>query len=409
MERVDVRALLALPVTCGVLLGAPAGAAQEPGILPHHAEVVVEAAVLGTPSSLVVGPNGTLVVADPSSGLVRISETGGDNLRPLEMDAPSEGVFPHRLGWSGGRIWVLDRPPTTAVFIDGRGTVVSRTDVDLPGRAGAVQGLRVLGIRADENLVVETAASGLSLALADPRVRLEELEEWFPPQIVPTGAVDELPVWLTSPAGSVLDTIATLKQRHRVGVARFSSDAVAAGEARITQFSQPFADHDVVAVDPASNRLAVVDRMVDETRSETHYRVRQIQSDGELLWDHAYEYEPVPLDPEVVRGELNRLAGDSEETRALRVAALRDRVYLPAWLPPVTSVRLGVDGWTWVRREAGDDASHVRWDILSPEGRRLGAVRLPSALTVWTVRGLEAWATAESATGVHLWRITVAP
>gem|GEM_PF-629420 len=61
--------------------------------------------------------------------------------------------------------------------------------------------------------------------------------------------------------------------------------------------------------------------------------------------------------------------------------------FLSPWLPPVTDVHVGTDGSAWLRREDVPGTSVVRWEILGPDGERVGVVDVRRTLSLRAVRG----------------------
>lgn len=56
---------------------------------------------------------------------------------------------------------------------------------------------------------------------------------------------------------------------------------------------------------------------------------------------------------------------------------LRERIYTPRFLPPVTGLVVGRDGTIWLRREERGE-SDVDWLILAADGEPLGLAATPA-------------------------------
>lgn len=167
----------------------------------------------------------------------------------------------------------------------------------------------------------------------------------------------------------------------------------------------------VAAVDAAGRHVVVVDRDVEESVTHPFFTVRRMTMEGDTVAVHRYPYEPIAMREEWVQGAawdlVDGLIPDS--ARAMEIAM--GAVHAPAWLPPVTDVRVGVDGGLWLQREEVPGAEERRWQIIDPDGTDRGTVRVPSRLSIRAVHGGAAWAveeTDEEGDGrANLWRLEV--
>jgi hypothetical protein len=231
-----------------------------------------------------------------------------------------------------------------------------------------------------------------------------EVPSSIPPAMAPSGPVPEIPVWLVSADGTVLDTVVNLSTRHEMAVL-ISPDTPADGRIGFMQVPQPFADQPLWAVDPTGRHTAAIARHV-ASAAPASFAVHWISLHGDTVETKQYPYAPVSTNPDeieaIVADFASKLSTDSEKG----AAAVRDALYLPKALPPVSDMVVGVDGSIWIARERLVDSSDQQWQVVGPDGELLGAVALPDRLTLRTVRGVEGWATGQSSDGsTEVWRV----
>jgi hypothetical protein len=59
---------------------------------------------------------------------------------------------------------------------------------------------------------------------------------------------------------------------------------------------------------------------------------------------------------------------------------------LPDYIPPVTTLQPGKDGWIWLQREQ-TGADSTAWNALDPSGTMRGTVLLPADARIMAARG----------------------
>lgn len=128
----------------------------------------------------------------------------------------------------------------------------------------------------------------------------------------------------------------------------------------------------------------VVRRPVAGSNREATFGVARIDASGDTVFRVEFRYRPSPVDDEYVAwvvGQMPRTPGQSIGADQLERAL---RSVLPTFHPPVSQVRPGEDGSTWLRREhRGGETS--RWLVIGRDGEALGHVDLPrSARIAWT-------------------------
>ncbi|MDT8369843.1 MAG: hypothetical protein RQ745_11585 [Longimicrobiales bacterium] len=370
--------------------------AQTPPRLSYRIERIDEESGFGRPSAMSVGPDGRLYAAYSARRVIRIRADDGSGWETLPLTGVEETGIPSRLGWRGDTLWVSDWRPNRLVLLE-TGTGVTRSvRVFLPDPSIGPGGHRILAVLPEDRLIVETSTSIGSMAFADPRYA--HLREIFPPQLPLPFPVGHLPVWIVRPEGVVLDTVVKLPTRNRALYVQLPPETDAAGRmiAENRQGTQPFANHPLVAVGEAGERLLIVDRSIRADAERPSFTLHWLTMAGDTVRTREFAHETVPIPDRTVEDWADRLiegfGSDSAEARRAAEKAL----YRPPWFPPVSGVLMGPSGWIWLRREAVPGARDVIWEIVDPDGRRLGSVELDAGLRLDAVAGRTAWATVET-------------
>ena len=121
------------------------------------------------------------------------------------------------------------------------------------------------------------------------------------------------------------------------------------------------------------------------------FAVHVLGSRGDTVLTRSYHYDPVPLTSELADSISDALVRslDHDDEYAMLRAALDELDYLPAFLPPVTSLVTGRDGTIWLRREDARDP--VIWDVLDSGGTLRKRVEIPAAVRVHEVDEHTVW------------------
>lgn len=338
---------------------------------------------LDGPEALVpVGPvalssDGTLWAAQPQDGeVIAVGPDGALRHRVGGLgEGPGEFATISLLGWVGDSLWVTDNRnrritfygpdggergtaplPAATVGADPRGLIAPAPDDE---RSGAFTALTPGG-------AVFTAAPG---------------PETFMDADAPIDGVD--PVVLAPRDGGPGEVIATTRGvRNRLIVAETSG-----GEIRsIAIFRQPWNDGSLVATPPGGTGVVVVDRPVAVPGTPAAYRVSWIALSGDTLWSTTRGFTPVPVDATHRDSLIAAWAanGTSED-------ALRDRLYLPATLPPASSVFVGRDGRVWVGRERPGGRLGGDWDVFSTDGVLEIEVTAPASVDLRAAADAVVW------------------
>lgn len=397
-RRTGGKAAGLLLLLCGSSVGA-----QEPAALAFEAERVVHAGEFGRPWALEVGPDGRLYATYPSQRVIRIVDPAAGPIETVSLASVALDTFPASIGWTEGRLWATDLRSTTVVVFGRRWSVARSLPIVLPGRSGEILSRGVLRLLPGDRFVVATTASAMAMAAANHE--FDRIADMVPGPLAPSEPVPFLPVWVTALDGTVLAAPLRLSTRHRLTVL-FQVTGEPPEVTSVKFALQPFADYDLFDVDATATHAVVVDRSIRGPGSPPTFTVHWVTMHGDTVRSRAYGYAPVQLRDEWIEDAMRKQAEVAGSLEGLQVD--REAFFLPTWLPPVTDVHVGADGSVWLRREDVPGTSRVRWEILGPDGERVGAVDVRRTLSLRAVRGLEAWATEESAHGAqHLWHLRV--
>ncbi len=313
------------------------------------------------------GVNGMTLLALDGARVVVTSRHSSEGFWLYEEDgelvwhAEVPGPPPNTMGFLDGHLWVSDANIGRVLRLDGDLQVVDSVSFRAPSLPA---GFLPAG--------PERMLPG-QLFLYRPRIATEMLA---------SGAVGAEPLLLVTGAGEIIREIATKRIRNG-----FVAIRTRAGEF----FSfQPFSDDPLVAVSPTGRRLLHVDREV----GRGWFVVTQIESSGDTVALTRRNHTPIRLDPAraeaAVTAMVTRFARSSVAGTVDPDSVVREALFIPATLPPVTGAVIGDDGVAWIRREV-TIAGTVQWEVYDPSGELLGTVDLPTADVVLRVGGLEAW------------------
>lgn len=402
-HRVAAWAFPPVALLLGALGLAPGSATgQEAPRLAYRAEMVQDERAFGRPWLLVVGPDTRLYATYPFERTIRVYPGA---IQANEADVMSvAGVaesdsFPRLAGWVGDTLWLADFRTSEAVLFGPDMRPLRSLRLTPPPQSGQVLQGRVLGLLPGSRVLIETYGTALALALANPG-------STGAPSGLPGEAVTALPVWVAEADGRVLDTLALVPAGRQVAGPIWTTSPET-GRSRMLLRPEPFADNPLVAVDPLTSILVTVDRTVGGTGAAA-YTLRRISvGTGDTLSVRQYLYHPVPLTSSWREEALARAAGASADDPET-LSRIREGLFWPESLPPVSEIRVGPDGVVWLRREEVPGAQTVRWEILDETGQRLGFIELPSTLRVRAVHHLTGWATRPGGDdNVQLWQISV--
>lgn len=340
-----------------------------------------------------VGPDGTLVVADPSDTIVRRLNAHGRELdRWMLGEPPSSLQVVTHLGWSADTLWAADASQGRAVFIVSGEDAPSVREPSIPQLvAGVVEGAPY--DREDPVLGVPIPLAGgrwLSVQLARPEpypVRLE-------------GEPARRVLIVADPEGRLERVLGFL----RPGPWRIDAQEPGAP-------IDPFRDHPLYAVSPDGSHVTVVERSLERAIWMNVYTVMRFSLEG----DTVIQVERAPPLIRVSTSALRTAAVELSEHPVLaealpwpeiRPSLVESLVYRSPWHPPISDVVVGQDGTIWLRwPDAGDGP--VRWDVLDPQGRPLRTLTLDRGVRIRGATADAAWALVTDSEGVRAVRFEV--
>ncbi len=363
-----------LPVPLALACAAPVPESV-PGAVPEW--TLQRRLVIGSPDHPIYGLSGVgsvLVDEDrvyvllPLEGVIRVFSREGQFVRDLgggRGEGPGEMTRPTTLGWRGPRtIWVGDMILQRFTFFD----VATGEAETIPYRSYAPD---AHGTTRFEPVVV----------LADLRVAAAPL----PPDAAPARRSSaELPMVVLDDAGRMRDTLALVS----VPV----STEITAGlpEDGVLHVSHPLEEGDIWQFASDGSGTVLVEGRSWTGTGIPEFGVTKVDADGDTLFRRRIVYEPHPVPDGYYRDEINRLLdyGVVVDRREF-VGAMLEFYERTRYFPPVTSVRLGSDGTTWL---VGVDRDGERdWLVLDASGASIGRFRLPSTSRVSYANRHEAW------------------
>lgn len=334
--------------------------------------------------SMEANPDGRIYSTHPFEGSVRVE---GLQFWP-GVGAQLDGgdVRPWTLGWLGDTLYVTDESGAYALFLDSGGSAIKRRSFAAP--------------RPQPPFV----RTSFSRFLDGGRVLFEAVASV---EAMASGLVSSTPLLAAADGIGAVDTLAWLARRQVV--MRIDLDS-----ATMSFVGQPFGDGALFAVGTNGERIVVADREVDASSPAPTYAITALTAHGDTLFRRHYDYEPIRMREswkaaamDQVAGRLSAPPGMSHEELVSRI---RQAIYLPAWLPPVSRIVLDRVGRVWVRREVVPGNNSIRWETLSPSGAREGSLELPTSLSVRAADGFVLWATEAAEARMHrLWRIDARP
>lgn len=348
-------------------------------------------------SAITLGLAALLYAASPAGnafaceGCVRASTT-----EPTEVACISSPDGPGEICTSGGGY--CNEEGTCEIQMTGDGSL---SPLETTGRFAAQSGegpsvLRRPCDRPDGTFLRSITFSHTSQA-TDGRVQIpgslladgSVLGWWQAPLNVLARGPVTVPMVRFTAAGEPVNVIARLESRNEFG-------QLIDGTSR-TYFPQPFTDSPLDAVAPDGSSLVVVRRNAATAPERTVFSIQRTDASGRVTLSRNYSYRPLPLTSAAVDRALDEHVRGLGQTRirtpeaaALR-RQLREHLYRPRFLPPVTALVLGRDGTIWLRRE-DLGRSMAWWHVLDARGRIIARAWVPANLDVRYADRTQFWA-----------------
>ncbi|MCY3698327.1 MAG: 6-bladed beta-propeller [Gemmatimonadetes bacterium] len=304
-------------------------------------------------------------VLQPQDGKVRVFSRAGEFVRDLgrQGEGPGELLQPSGMGWHRSRLWVREPRSARLTFFNvetGEAETI-RYRANVPG---SLQQWAPAAVLANGRFV------------ASPSVTT-----------VPGGGMtaSEIALVVTEPDGTLRDTLV----RRSIGgnIGKITAGLVD-GEAWVFSL---LPDHDLVSVAPDGSSLVLVRRRGwDGSTTPAEFEVTRIDLHGDTVYRRRVEYEPRRVPADFFDDEIARsMDGPNVNNRRAYARALREFYGQRRYFPPVTAVRAGNDGTTWLA--GADEGGKREWLVLDDSGSAIGRFQLPAASRVAFADRTECW------------------
>jgi hypothetical protein len=313
--------------------------------------------------AIAVGPRGSIFIAQPLSHSVWVFDQRGRRLADVGRrgGGPGEFEWPNDVGWRADSLWVLDLSRVKFTIFDA--ALSPRVSVQV-GPA-----LYPTGLLADGSVLVYDRPGDMEIG---------------------TRRVTSSAHQRVSRGGRRLGTVARFDWAHfGMYIRRPGSDLPN------TYRPQPFSDTPLLDVASDGRAIVIVDRPA-AAAARGEFVVRRLNASGGTLWTSRVRYAAHPVtdamvaDSVAARAALITSIPEFGATRATAERWIRQALYRPRNLPPVTAVVAGRDGTTWLKREAVQ-RGWVSWLVLGARGEQVGNVRMPAGLQVMEADRHNAW------------------
>lgn len=349
------------------------------GQVPQRDDLVLELRIGSTDAEeysltqvadLEVGPDGKMYVLQPVEKLVRVFDSRGLYLGAIggPGEGPGEFRWPVKLGWYKDTLWVWDAGQNRLSLFRGDG--VFTRSIFVPQSA-------VAALLSDGSVVIQ------------PRLQGEPLGK---------GLMPSVPLVRLDLARQVTDTIA------EIALGNVSFEIVVDGKALFGY--QPFADNTLWMVLPDGRAVFTVDRKAASKPGAADFRVTKLDASGDTLFSVLYWYKPRRLNQRVLNTAIAELidrmtrTGRSGLARgAIREKAVRDALYQPEYLPPVTALVAGLDDMLWLRQE-DVEGEFVTWSVADARGAIVSIVKAPKRLIVFRAGRGFVWGVEKAEAGM---------
>jgi hypothetical protein len=325
---------------------------------------------LSTVSDVTMGRDGSVYVSQPQENVVKVYDARGRYLRSIGREGSGPGEFdrPSSLGWRGDTLWVVDTPQTRISLFLPNGRFVR--SISFSRAAPLTDGRHhIPGSLLADGSVLGMWQTPLSLIAGTPPV--------------------SVPMVRFTARGEPIALLARDEHRNAFGV-------IAEGTSR-TYFPQRFTDTPLTAVSPDGSAVVMVRRNAATRSDSTVFSVQRFHHSGRVTLSRNYRYRPLPLTREMVERAEDEHVGALGETRIRTPEAsvlrrqIRESLYRPRFLPPVTRLVLGRDGTIWLRREdLGRDMAW--WHVLDGRGRIIARAWVPAGVRLVYADRTQIWA-----------------
>lgn len=154
--------------------------------------------------------------------------------------------------------------------------------------------------------------------------------------------------------------------------------------------AQPFDDNVLIAPSLAGGGFVIVERGASQTRGVTTTRITKLGINGEAMWARQLTFPTVRLSDKEVQRAISRLLPPARGQAPVDpnlTHRIRDALFVPAMMTPVSGILSGLDGSTWLRREERATSDSVMWMRLNPNGEADIEVRLHQRFALYLAVG----------------------
>lgn len=347
LAAVTLAALACGALACGNAPPADAGADPPLSSLGPVATLQEELRIDGYEADLVpigglaVSADGRLAVSQPQDHQVRVFSPEGALLATHGRRGEGPGEFQHPgvPAWRGDTLVVVDNQLHRFTFFPPEG-----------GEPWTRPGLRPLSLSDEFAFATEQWPRPDGTVLAEMRL----------------GGASEVRAVVARPDGSEMRTLLSAAvEMHDIAVGMDGGRAVT---------SSPFPNEPRTALSDDGNRAVVAQAALDGDDAGT-FLLTAVAAGGDTLFSRRYAFHPVEVTPAFADSVIDRRAASIEPSSPALAAAFRREARLPPMLPPVLTLRYGVDGTLWLRLRTPSDER--LYTVLDDEGLPVGQVRPP--------------------------------
>lgn len=310
-------------------------------------------------------PDGIIYVAQPQEGIIKVFDTNGALRGSIGRRGSGPGEFRgiDRLGWFRDSLLVYDGSSQRLTLV--------------PASGGDV---RTVGLVPQEFTRPWHSAAPIGLMSNGSAIVL-------PPGLLERGEAEtSTPLMHFDPSlTSRLPDLAHLKgtginYRIRIG------NAVVSGQ-------HPVPRGTLWAIHPWSSGLVVYDNVSSDGPGHASIRVRRIAGNGAIVFDKYFRFNSVRILDNVADSIINAIASSWHRKlvqigRPIDESTIRSDVraglQLPEYWPAADRLLHGSDGSIWFRRQGIVSGVHI-WEIIGPDGRLRGQLRIPGTITLHQV------------------------
>lgn len=310
-------------------------------------------------------------------GAIRVFTHDGDFVRDIGRRGagPGEMTSPGLMSWYGqGTIAVGDVVLRCFTLFD----VATGEAETIPFREHALDGYG-------------TTRFSPAVALAGPRLLAVPLPS---NSASARGVSVKLPMLVSDTAGTVRDTLAWLAMPISVEIT-----SGLAGDARL-QVSNPIRESDLWRFAPDGSSVVIVDRKSWTGAGSAEFGVVRVDAEGDTLFQRRIAYEPRAVPDDYYEDEIDLPVDHPVVVDRRELGdALRDFFEQVRYFPPVTRVRVGSEGNTWL---AGVEEDGEReWLVLDGAGSVIGRLRFPATSWVGYATPSELWVVERDALDIQ--------